>query len=132
MEVAQKRKTEKCKDGRSKISLSNILQYLQFPCVRRATLFVNTTQSLTQKFEIEMVQGSVMHRQRLPPSFDAVTTRRGTQEVRLSDRVANYERNEAGCNFASTKLTANFRRYRGKFQCQRTDGNILRLIRREF
>lgn len=108
MEVAQKRKTEKCKDGRSKISLSNILQYLQFPCVRRATLFVNTTQSLTQKFEIEMVQGSVMHRQRLPPSFDAVTTRRGTQEVRLSGRVANYERNEAGCKLRLDEINGEF------------------------
>lgn len=74
------------------------------------------------------------HRQRLAPSFNAVTTRRGTQEVRLPDRVANYgERGRVQLRL--DEINGEFSSIPWEISMPETglgrNRNVLRLIRRE-
>lgn len=74
------------------------------------------------------------HRQRLAPPFNAVTTRRGTQEVRLPDRVANYgERGRVQLRL--DEINGEFSSIPWEISMPETglgrNRNVLRLIRRE-
>lgn len=120
---------ERWKDGRLLSIFSNIPILLD---TTSDTWFVDTEgRYRSSKWRPRSVWA---HRQRLAPSFNAVTTRRGTQEVRLPDRVANYgERGRVQLRL--DEINGEFSSIPWEISMPETglgrNRNVLRLIRRE-